>query len=192
MATTINTGKKGLNALTNLRRFFPENREIFLVFGVVLFAVHSWSIRAFLYNLPSLILYMNIGQVTSVFAYMMAFAFMESLLVIGLLILISAILPPNWFRNKFASKSFLTILVGALLAIDIRISTPNRYPGMEFLFWRVLLSAVILIASLLAMHYFRPVQKGIDFILEQMTIMTYIYLPIGVFSLVIVLARNIF
>jgi hypothetical protein len=178
--------------LVKIKRFFPEQRDIFLVFGVTLFVVHSWSIRTFLYNLPSFILYMNIGQVAGVFAYMMAFALLESLLITGVLIFVSAILPGAWYRNKFVANCFLTILIGAGLAITIRLSLGNHYPGIEALYGKVLISFLILIGSILVTHLYQPFQKVLDFLAVQISVMTYLYLPIGIISVIAVLARNIF
>jgi hypothetical protein len=178
--------------LVKIKNFLPESRQIFLVFGVALFIVHSWSIHTFLYNIPSFILYMNIGQIVGVFAYMMAFALLESLLVMGLLLFVSAILPRAWYRDKFVSKGFLTILVSAALAIAIRLSLGNLYPGIEELYGKVLIAGLVLIGSILAVHYYQPLQKVLEFLAEQISIMTYLYLPIGIISVVVVLARNIF
>ncbi len=178
--------------MATLKKFFPARREIVLVFGIILFAVHSWSIRAFLYEFPSLILYMNLGQVAGVFAYMMAFAFLESLLALGVILLVSAILPRSCYRQGFVAKGFLTVLAAGAFAINVRMSMPNRYPGVEFLYVRAALAAAVLIGSILAAHFFRPFQKALDFLAEQISIMLYIYIPIGALSLLVVIARNLF
>jgi hypothetical protein len=180
-----------LKKLANIKKIFPDGRDIFLVLGIILFAVHSWSIRTFLYSFPSFILYMNIGQITGVFAYMMAFAFLESLLITGILIIVSTVLPRAWYRSAFTSNGFLTILIGAALAINIRMSLGNRYPGIESLYGKVLFSALILIISILITHFIRPLQKALVFIAEQISVMAYIYIPVGILSLIVVFIRNV-
>jgi hypothetical protein len=71
-------------------------------------------------------------------------------------------------------------------------TTPNHYPGVEFLYWRVLISMAVLISAILAAQFFRPFQKAINFIVEQISIMLYLYAPIGIISLIVVFARNLF
>jgi uncharacterized membrane protein len=180
-----------LKVLAAIKKFFPTGREIALVFGIILFAVHSWSMRAFLYEFPSFILSMNIGQVAGVFAYMMAFAFLESLLALGILLLASALLPRGWYRQGFVSKGFLTVLIGVGFAITTRMALPNRYPGVEFLYVRAGIAGAVLVISILAAHFFHPVQRVLDFLAEQISIMLYIYVPIGAISLLVVIARNL-
>src|SRR5512138_2561192 len=94
----------------SLRTRLPSRRDSLLAFGVVLFAVFGWSIRGFLYKLPSFALYFNLGSNLAIFSYMMAFALLESLLVTGLLIVFSVLLPSSWFRSGFAYKSFIFVL----------------------------------------------------------------------------------
>jgi len=61
----------------------PSNADMFTVLGVVVFIVHSWSVRGFLFKLPSFMLYLSVWDILSVFSYMMAFALLEAMLVMS-------------------------------------------------------------------------------------------------------------
>ena len=100
-----------------IRTRLPSGHEILLVFGVVAFAVFGWSIRGFLYKLPAFTLYFGAGANLAVLAYMMAFALLESVLVVGFLVALSAILPSGWLRSGFAYKAFLIVVVATAAMI---------------------------------------------------------------------------
>ncbi len=175
--------------MATFKKFFPARHEILLVLGAALFVIHSWSLNTFIYKVPSFLLYMNLGQIGTVFAYMMAFAFLESLLVTSGLVVTSALLPRSWYRDGFHYKGFLTLLVGTISAIFLQDSLNNQYPGATSLLIWVSLTLLSLIALLLLVHFVESLRKFIIFIAEQVSVMLYLYLPIGLVSLLIIIWR---
>jgi hypothetical protein len=105
--------------LTVFRERLPTRVEILYVFGGVVFVIYSWAIRGFLYQLSSLRLYHTLGEIFGVFSYLMAFALIESLIIMGGLILMGFILPGKWFREGFAYKGFITTLVAGIAMIKL-------------------------------------------------------------------------
>jgi len=174
-----------------LKFLLPSRHEQFLVFGLVLFLVHSWSVYKFLYKAPSLLLYMTLDQMAAVLAYMMAFAFLESLLLTGVLILIAILVPWQGFRTQFVPKVFLTLAVTGFTAVDLMNSLTNKYPGIGFLWQKYWVTGVVLLGLLLMAHFVKPVQKILYWLAEQISVMVYFYASIGVFSLLVVVIRNI-
>jgi len=163
----------------------PSCQDVFLVLAAALFVVHSWALRAFFYKVPSFQLYMNLGQIGSVFAYMMAFAFIESLILTASLVLVSLFLPGAWYRDGFRYTGFVTILVSAVSAILLQYSISNQYMGAQaLLIWGLITLAVITLLIGMA-HFLRPVRRGLIFLVEQVSVMFYVYAPVGVFSLLV-------
>jgi len=175
--------------LDTFKKILPSYLDVFQVLAAALFVVHSWSLRAFFYKVPSFQLYMNIGQIGSVFAYMMAYAFLESLVLTAGLVVVSMLLPGKWYRKGFCYKGFVTIFVGAISAILLQNSISNQYMGMNALLkWGLVTLAVIIILNGLA-HFLSPVRRGLTFLVEQISVMFYLFMPIGFISLLVVAWR---
>src|SRR5512135_940698 len=101
----------------SIRQRLPARRDALQVFGIVLFAVFGWSIRGFLYKIPSFTLYFGLTANFAILCYMLAFALLESSLVMGVLLLFSVALPARLFKQGFAYKSFLIVLVLAIASM---------------------------------------------------------------------------
>ncbi len=99
----------------------------------MLFSVFGWSIRGFLFKVPALTLYFGLKNNLAVLCYMLAFALVETLIVTGVLILISMLLPARFLRQGFAYKGFLTILVASIALILFQgysqVNLPQRDAG---------------------------------------------------------------
>src|SRR5512143_537006 len=96
-----------------LSRRLPDRRAFLLVYGGVVFIVYSWALRGFFYQLSSFILYHSVGDILAIFAYMMALALLESVAAMAVLLLAAILLPEAWFRQGFAYKAFLAMLVSS-------------------------------------------------------------------------------
>ncbi len=177
--------------MATFKKLIPQNREIILAFGTILFCICSWSVRAFLYKVPSFLLYMDVGEIGSVFAYMMAFALLESLLVQFVMIIPAMILPSKWFREGFSYKAFLVIIVAAVSSIYYQDSLTYTYSGSRtILIWLGLTFLAMVILVLLSI-LIKPLPRILSIIVDQFNIFLYIYGSIGVISLVVVLYRLI-
>ena len=164
---------------------------MFIVLSVTVFTVFSWSIRGFLYVLPSILLRYAVMEILAIFFYMMAFALLESLLITGSLIVASAILPGTWFREDFSNKGFLIILVGSTTSVLYQSSLGIELPDKGgYLLWLVIPLLIMVGLSLLA-HFVRRLQVVLQSIAERFTVFVYLYIPIGVLGLVVVIFRNL-
>jgi len=177
-----------------LKNRLPKQNEFFAALGVVVFFVHSWAVRGFLHELPSFILYFKLGQILVIFFYMMGFALLESLLALLGLLMISIILPVDWFRNGFIYKSFVTMAVGAaaMLRLEYLIMASNSRssPIYEVYIWAAI-TVGVWIFFLVFSHLFEKLQKSAIFIADRIGVMAYLYVPLGIIGLLVVLFRNL-
>ncbi len=177
----------------------PERRDTLQVFGVVLFAIFGWSIRGFLYKVPSFTLYFGLSSNLAVLCYMLSFALLESLLVIGFLLGLSVLLPARVLKDGFAYKGFLIVLVAAVAMIVFEfwyrvdffkdMMNGQYYMVQPFIMGSVL--SIVVLAGLLWLFHARPRwQKYLVYAAEQLGIFTYIYVPLGLIGFLVVLVRN--
>ena len=122
---------------------------------------------------------------------MMAFAFLESLMVAGFLVLLSAILPSRWLKDGFAFKGFILIGMATIAAIILQRTLQGELPSspiLTLIWFTPLVWAVVFI--ILAERKQR-VQTVLLDIAERISIMLFLYGPIGVISLLVVTIRNL-
>lgn len=152
---------------------------------------YSWTLIGFFNKLSSFILYFTLPEIADIFAFMMTFALLESLIVLGFLLFLSAILPAGWLKDNFAFKGFVILIVMTVAAIIFQNALTTRFPPT----WMLLVSLflpVIVIAFLIWSTRLNPkFQVFLLNIVDRIQIMLFVYLPIGLFSLIVVLYRNL-
>ena len=182
------------------RKRLPFRAEILSVFNVVLFVVFSWSIRGFLFELPSFLLYFQLGDIASILFYMLAFALIESFFITGGLVMCSMVFPSNWFKVGFGYKGFLIILVATIGLIfyqgyykvgffDTLIK--NDYSPVRPLFIGLIVSVVALIGLFWIFNNKSRLKSYLLIFIEQFGVFAYIYFPLGLVGILVVIVRNI-
>ena len=187
------TGRKARERLNRnfIRNRFPHRSEIIAVLSVAVFVCFSWSILGFFHKLSSFLLYLKLGEIGAIFAYMMAFAMLESLLVTAILILLSALLPSSWLRDGFAYKGFVILLIATADAFLFQKSLQEIFPStLNLALFSVV--PILLIAILISLLHAQPkVQNLLIKVQDRFLIMLFVYLPIGLISLLAVTVRNL-
>jgi predicted branched-subunit amino acid permease len=121
----------------------------------------------------------------------MAWALLESLLVTGVLTLLSAILPSNWFRDGFAYKGFIFIAIATIAAIIFQRSLKGILPPpqIQALYWLVpLVFIVVIIGAVQTRPRLRNILLSVA---DRISIMLFLYIPVGLLSLMVVTLRNL-
>jgi hypothetical protein len=129
----------------------------------------------------------------AVVAYRIAESFMECLLVLGMLILTSFILPPRFFRNAFVVRgtAFAMCLLSLIILFWKRFeSDPGVLISDYIEIWTV---GALLLASLIsyASAKIRAVSDFMDWVSNRMIVFLYILMPLSIISLITVLIRNV-
>lgn len=183
--------QKGWEGLEFIRNRLPYRSEIIAVLGVAVFACFSWTILRFFNKFSSFLLYLTVAEIAEIFAFMMAFALLESLVVTGILVVLSGILPPGWLRAGFSVKGLVVIFIYGSASLILQKTIPDQFPSLIWLGLGTLVPLGLIIALLLFIGS-RPRIRGILLnFQDRLTIMMYIYIPLGVLCLMIVLFRNV-
>jgi len=139
---------------------------------------------------------MTLGEILVITAYALAFALIESLVMTGLLLFLSLVLPVKVFRDKFIPQGSIVVLVSGLVAIllqenmgevyHLKIRQLTTFPIIGVL-------GVVGMIFVLSWIFDRLgfLTRLIQSIAERMTVFSYIYVPLSVVSLVIVILRNL-
>jgi hypothetical protein len=161
------------------------------VLAVAVFACFTWTIIGFFNKLSSFILYFAPGDIGNIFAFMMAFALLESLVATGLLILLGAVLPSSWLKQGFAFKGFVILLVATATAIRFQHALGDYFPSVWMLLAYSVLPLLLIVGLLWLVHARPKLQNILLGVQDRILIMLFIYLPIGVVGLLVVMVRDL-
>lgn len=153
--------------------------------------IYSWALRGFIYQLSSLILYHSLGDIFAILAYMMGLALLETLLAMSLLLFLALLLPPGWLRKDFGYKAFLILLIAGAASVALEHYLTEKMTGMAWLAGGMGLALLLLAGSLLLAAHFPRIRALLRGFLERLSIFTWLYVPVGIIGLLVVLVRNL-
>ena len=161
------------------------------MFAACVFPVCTWAIFAFFEKLPSWLLFLSFRDLVGLFAYTEFFALLESTMVLLAMILLGVILPGRFFRDRFAAQGSTIVLLSAAWGVKLQreAHTIRSWPLKTFVLWSVLYLMSIGVAYLLIHRYERLEQYAIAFA-ERLTILLYIYVPLSLIGLLVVILLN--
>jgi hypothetical protein len=190
----------------NLKNRFPSSNVVTPVAAWLFFLIFSFALYRFFWYVPSWLGYRSVADVLTIGYYTLAFSFVESMIWLACLLLLAALLPGHILKERFVVQTTIVIWAVAFWAWLIHLVL-DRYPGelflylnqwgfLEILFYSlagillVILSIVLL--SYLVYKRFKSLEAKVLKLSERVTVFLYIYLPLGIVGLVIVVVRNFF
>jgi predicted membrane channel-forming protein YqfA (hemolysin III family) len=157
------------------------------------FPVYSWTNLWFLHKLPSWVLFVELWDILGIFAYVQAFALMESTVLFLFLVVLALILPAQSFGESLVDYGSILMLIHASWILVLHVV------GGEIFGWgrgKVLLLLALYLASvgvsLALVHRSSHIAKLLQMLADRLVVMLYIYVPLGTLGLVFVLLRNVF
>lgn len=175
-----------------IRKRFPGRRELLLSFSFVVVVVYSWSIRSFLYQVPSYLLTVRGLEIVLVFFDLMASALLESVIVLIGILLIDLLLPMKWFKQGFLYKSALTLLVAAGAMIWFRtVLQPDQFPAWVVVYKGSAIFFVTWVGLLFLFHRVEKLQKVILFIGDRIDVLAYLYFFFGIVGWLIFIVQKL-
>lgn len=176
-----------------LKNRLPPFEAILPVYAVIAFMVFSWTIVSFLWKLPSWIQFLNLGDILVVFAYSMTSALLESLAILGILLLACLLLPARWMRDVFVTRGTTAAVFGfgSIMLYMYRYSEIG-YSFISSLFlWSLAGLAVAILMTFLSTHI-RGMVRAAAWVSDRLIVFLFLFVPISLVSLLVVIYRNIF
>jgi hypothetical protein len=174
-----------------LMKRLPKREQIISVYAVGVTILYFWAtLNAIKDLLSNWSLYLSVSEILGLFSYIMAGTFLESLLLIFVLLLISFILPQKIFAEKFVVRgSILTITF--LSSIIYLYQLTLTFGILENINkWGIFFVSVTFILALLGelSQFFARIVESIA---DRCIVFLYIYLPISLISIIVIFARNV-
>jgi hypothetical protein len=178
--------------LRALQTRIPDKRNIVTVFAVAMFLVYTWTLFTSFWKLPSWLFFLQVGEILSIYAYAFVVNFIESILLLLVVLLPALLLPRRWWTDAFIPRGFALILI-VLSSAVLRISlyrTPDTRAAFisgQLIWWVVTLLLAILLTWIAGSVEW--VRRGLENMADRFVVFLYIYLPLTAIAFLIVAAR---
>lgn len=170
----------------------PQFPDVLQVYAVIAVMLAGWTITAFLWKLSAWLLLLNLVEIATIFAYAMAVNFLESLLMLLLLLGASVLLPAASLRDDFAARGTI-LAVGLITAMMAFVGFEMQF-GIETgsLLWVVPLVVLLLTAFLLTRFSQRPsLRFAALWLSDRVVIFLFLLMPLFTLGAAYVLFRNV-
>jgi hypothetical protein len=180
-----------------MQRFYkslPDGKSIAGVFAWAAFLSYGWTLVASFWKVPSWLYYLTIGELFSIYAYSFIVNFLESLSLLLLALVIGFVLPKRWWNDSFQIKGSLLaiVILGSVMVRLYMVRTPDEWEKFlygQWPWWGYTLALYILLAfSFTCISWLR---SGLEMVTERVVTFLYIYIPITLISLIVVIIRNV-
>ena len=145
--------------------------------------------------MPAWLFYVNSWDLIGMFAYTQIFALLEGAVILLILILLGAILPVRFFRDRFVAQGSMAVLLTSGWAIAAQFANQYQivvvWTPKTFFLWSVL-DLISVGVSWVLIHRYKRLEEAINSFIERLTVLLYVYIPITFLSVIIVTLRNIY
>lgn len=188
-----------------IKNRFPSFSMSVSVLAWLSLIVFSYALYQFFWYIPSWLDYRSIADILAIGYYTLALSLFESLLLWGCLLVLAAILPARFLKNRFVSQStiILWVITGWALLIQ---SVLNRFPGEIYKYinqwtFKEVIGYIVIVFSLvffsiwivsyIMIYRFKKFENFVLALTERVKIFLFVYLALGMFGFIMVIARNI-
>jgi len=128
--------------------------------------------------------------------YVFAVALIESLLLFGFVLFVSLIMPRRIFRDQFIAQGSLVVIACTIWALILKFQSESSGSRdlIEVSAWILIFLLSLLLIAVVSSFLMQRYPRGksmLEAIADRMIIFAWIYVPVGLVSLAIVLVRNL-
>lgn len=181
--------------MNKLMSRLPDRRSIIGVYATAVFLVYGWTLLASFWKVPSWMFYLKISEILSVYAYSFVIDFIESVLLLFMVVVIGLLLPKRWWNAQFTTKGAIWIIV-VMGSIMLRLYTnraPDDWENFVYNQWSWWGFTFLLGAALsFVFSGVSWLRSGLESLVDRLVVFLYIYLPLTIISVIAVFARIVF
>jgi len=172
----------------------PARQNIVNVFATAAFMVYGWTIYASFWKIPSWMFYLRLDEIFAVYAYSFIVNFIESALLTLGLVFLGFIFSGNLWKDGFISASVISLIIAVVSALlHMRLfDDPNLRVGFiesQVRWW----SSAVLIAFVASIAFARVpwLKRFSENLADRFVVFLYLYIPLTILSLGIVIFRTV-
>ena len=180
--------------MTSILERFPERDATLRVYAVIAVPIFGWTLVSWFWKLPSWLNFLTAGEITAVFFYAMLTAFVESQLVLSLMLLLCLLVPTRVLRDQFVVRG-TWLAIGLTLAVlgngVWRGLTRFTYLEVSLILWSMAGLGISVFLTILSTRV-RFMARAAEWFSDRLTVFLYVLVPLAVLSIVVVFLRNAF
>lgn len=163
---------------------------------MILFVVYGYAIYRMVWYIPSWLGYLNLLDILIIGAYTLVMGMFEILIILFFLLGVAFVLPAKYFRSYFAAQSFIILCIStvcAMIAHEMLFQRVSQWDFTRFVIFIIVAlatGAAVFVVSYVMAARLEVVRRFICAIGERMTIFIFVYLPLFVAALVVIVIRN--
>ena len=175
-----------------MRRRLPDFQAILQVYALIAVMFAGWTITSFLWKLSAWLLLLNLGELLTIFAYALAANFLESLIILSVLLAVCAVFPAPAFRDDFVVRGAILALglIGSLMAFVV--SEIQFGFDIGFRLWLPPLAVLVVTGFLLhrSSRNYR-MRWAAMWLADRFVVFLFVLLPLFALGSVYVILRNV-
>jgi hypothetical protein len=180
--------------MNRILKRLPPYASILPVYGVICFMVYSWTILIMFWKFPSWLYNLTLDEIVGINAYSLTFNLFESVFILGAFLFLCVILPPSFLKNDFTIRGSIIsvcLLGSAMLHLYVNrdVDSFENFIATMRLWWAItLLGLTVLLFMSIKIEWIRTVITDIS---DRLIILLYLFIPLSLTSIIIVILRNI-
>jgi hypothetical protein len=174
-----------------IKEKIPSPHEISRLYAMIVFIVYGWTSVAFFWKVPSWLYFLDLGEIAAILAYILSSALLESVILLLLFVLASQALPSSWLRDKYVLRSSIIFCTLTFWVVSLNLSSLIELPTTrDFLTLAIGFPLTAGLGIVLADRIPR-LQRFLDYISNQLTVFLYLWLPLSLAGILILIIRII-
>lgn len=155
-----------------------------------MFMVYAWILEGFFWKLPSWLYHLTPGEILGALGYMLLHGLAESLLMLGLLLLLAALLPGDWLRDAFAVRGTILAAV-ALGSIMVYMDQSDKGHLVDYFLPWLAITSLLALGLLFLSARVAFLGRVVTSLAERFTVFVYLQIPLVILAVIMILARNL-
>jgi hypothetical protein len=175
-----------------MQKRLPDFPSMLQVYAVITVMFAGWTITAFLWKLSAWLLLLDLGELFTIFAYAMTANFLESLVILLILLAACMLLPAHILRDDFVVRG--TILSAGLTGALITFVGSEMQFGIESGLRLLIIPLVVLSAMSFLLYRsstYPHVRSTAIWLSDRVTVFLFLLLPLFALFSAYVIFRNV-
>ena len=158
---------------------------------MITLVIYTWTILWFFWKLPSWLYFLNASEIGIALAYVLVTNFVESLLVLCIPVFLALVLPRKWFLDLFVARGTCLVLfgLGYMIYLAREVQTKVDHPAFSYRLLPLAIAAVLILMATFLISRIGPIRKILEAFSDRATIFLYVFMPVSVISMLVVLVR---
>lgn len=172
-----------------LRKKIPPFPEILALYATIVFLIYGWAILTFFWKVPSWLYFLSLGEIGAVLSYTLASSLFESTMILLIFLLVGLVLPSKLFVEKFIVRGSIIICILTFWMALFNLITLIQLPTSNDFISFGLAAFLTIGLAIFAADRSAAVRKMMIALSDRLTIFLYVWLPLSVVGILVLLAR---